>query len=165
MTNGLRACIAFAIMVAPACRSPGPCEPVREDVVSFVKGPVYSACQVDQRATPPVSLRQGGQGWRYNACGRLTLEVVIDSTGSAIMPTVRVLKTSDTAFTTEVLRAVAESRFSPARLNGRRVAQQLTLEQSVRGALPAKVPFAVARAGGGAPSEPIPRVPPQPTGC
>jgi TonB family protein len=86
-------------------------------------GQTYLEFQVDQPArvkTPaipvyPEHLRSAGTD------GLVLVQFVVDERGKALLPTFKVLKSNDNAFSEAVKRAVAKMAFHPAEIGGRKV--------------------------------------------
>lgn len=104
-------------------------EPADEDVQQHL--PIYSAEEVDAPAavdsaemmapTYPDSARA------FDLEGAAVVEFVVDTTGKPVYSSIRAVSASDPAFGAAAVRAVAFSRFIPARRNGQAVRQRMTL--------------------------------------
>ena len=97
--------------------------------------PVYQACQVDREArqrgnaprlewTPPAgSLRDG-------SCFRADVRFVVDTLGVPEVATIRDVTVSNVDFEQAVRDVIPRLRYEPAQLNGARVRQIVTYQQS-----------------------------------
>lgn len=92
---------------------------------------LYTADQVDVGAQPdsstPLSPVYPDSLLRAGVSGQVLVEVVVDTTGAPDMSTFGVILSTNPLFTAAVRRAVVETSFSPALLDGRTVRQLVQL--------------------------------------
>jgi hypothetical protein len=150
----LGAGVAF-VLAACASHNKGPCEPVSAELVRFVARAVYRDCEVTTKAVLPRELRTVPYAGVTAGCVRASIEVVVDSAGWPLMPTARIVTTTDPAYAAVVIAALGRAQYTPAQKDGRPVAQLTTLDRSTTPLNP-KVPFAVKRADGPIVSAPPP---------
>lgn len=96
------------------------------DTISALADSVYTSYEVDNA----VQMSYGSAVPEYPADllarhvqGSVRVRFVVDTSGSADTASIQILSSSDPAFTASVRAALPRMRFSPARLNGRRVRQ------------------------------------------
>jgi TonB family protein len=128
-------CAGAALAIAIACSVHSPDRVVGPQSASptskAVKGQAtYFEFQISKPATPlpgtgapryPDDLRAA------KIEGEVLAQFVVDTTGLAIMSTLKVLKSTDDRFTEAVRLGLANMRFSPAEVNGRKVKQLLQM--------------------------------------
>lgn len=90
---------------------------------------VYFEFQVEQQAAlvpGTMSLEYPDSLRRQNVGGRVVVQFVVDTLGRALFGTDRVVESAHPLFARAALSAIAEARFTPARVGGR-VVRQLVL--------------------------------------
>ena len=130
---------AAALLVAVACMAPGPnmvvgptdaaadaapAPAVVDANATFLEFQVeQAAAQIPGRGAPkyPPSLREQG------VTGQVIAQVVVDTTGRVDVRTFKVLESSHPLFSESVRNALAEARFRPAEVGGRKVKQLVQL--------------------------------------
>lgn len=118
MTGGI--VVAFVLLASPSFASAQETRTSNGTVEQ-----TYLDFQVDQpvrikTGAPPVypeRLRAAGVN------GQVLVQYVVDEKGVAQMATFKVLRSNNVAFTDAVKRAVAETQFQPAEVDGRKVRQ------------------------------------------
>ena len=136
--GGLCACVACGGRKASGgLASPAPASLV----ASADTTPAYFEFQVGTKAAPlpgargpkyPLELRMRG------VTGEVLAQFVVDTSGAPEMGSFKVLRSKHKLFTKAVYDAVAEMRFSPAELNGRKV--RMLVQQPFNFSISAKLP-------------------------
>jgi hypothetical protein len=122
--------VAIALCSGCAARAakPAVCEPVPAEF-ALVGQTVYRDCDVDRKARPLGMMPRlqhtpsGGQ-----TCGRVVVDVVVDSTGRFVPETARVARSTDPSFAVAALSSLDAARYEPALKDGRPVPQLVRLE-------------------------------------
>jgi TonB family protein len=90
----------------------------------------YSDFQVEEMARP----LPGNSAPKYpdvlrksNVDGEVVVQFVVDTSGTADLTSLKVLRSTDAAFTQAVREALATYRFAPAQVGGRRVKQLMQM--------------------------------------
>ena len=100
------------------------CPPVPAEFLTA--GPVFRDCAVDRKAREPAvfpQLRMVDLPRRQSGCSKVVIEMVVDSTGSPVTQTAKVLQSNDTQFEQLVLSSIGALRYTPAMKDNQRVAQ------------------------------------------
>jgi TonB family protein len=132
LPRGLHACGAVVIWSRmweprePRRKKPAPSlDSALAELKVYVSDEVEHPARVDSArlVTPayPDSL------YAYRVAGQVVAEFVVDTTGEIRPPSIGVVSSTHPLFSEAVRRALLESRFVPARLNGRKVAQVMLL--------------------------------------
>lgn len=124
--------LVAALVAAPepvAAQSKKSCAPADSTFGEF--GTVYSACEVDKQARLRGQLRPA-----YNpsnpasipSCLKTVVDVVVDENGLPIVPSVRLVSTTDRAHGEAVMEAVRTAKFQAAQKEGNPVRQVIRLD-------------------------------------
>jgi periplasmic protein TonB len=113
MSNILITALVASLMLASSAEAQGNADQ------AFLEFQVERAVRVRQaaKATYPEKLRNAGLE------GEVLVQFVVNESGVAQMHTFKILKTNDPAFSEAVRRAVSNSSFYPAELDGKKVKQ------------------------------------------
>lgn len=127
---------------------PSACEPV-PDEFALAGQAVHRECGVDRKARlsgilPRLQYTPSGR----QTCGRVIIDVVVDSAGRPVSETARVVRSTEPSFGVAVLNSLDEMRYEPALKDGRPVPQLVRIERSFevrRVAVPAGTPPSAVR--------------------
>ncbi|MFN2565144.1 MAG: energy transducer TonB [Gemmatimonadaceae bacterium] len=122
------AAIALCSGCAARAAKPAACEPVPAEF-ALAGQTVYRDCDVDRKARSlgtmarlPYTAASG------QTCGRVVVDVVVDSTGRFVQETARVARSTDPSFALAALSTLDAARYEPALKDGRPVPQLVRLE-------------------------------------
>ena len=118
--------LGFALVLAAVIPSSAHAQtPVTQTASSAASGQTYLDFQVEtpvkikaaQAPVYPDRLRNAGIE------GQVVVQFIVDETGQAVMESFKVLRSNDNAFSEAVKKAVSNTTYSPAELQGRKVRQ------------------------------------------
>ncbi|HEU4994889.1 MAG TPA: energy transducer TonB [Gemmatimonadaceae bacterium] len=116
----------FSIGCAATKAASSACPPAPEELAQF--GTVYRACAVDRKAAPP-STSQMMNYEPTQACGRVELDVVVDTAGQPIPESAKVVRSNDPGLLQAVLASLGSMHYIPARKDGQPVQQLVRIGQ------------------------------------
>jgi hypothetical protein len=128
-------CVAFFVSLAAPASSEAQrrgCTPVDSTWSDF--GTVLAECEVDKKAKVRGTLRinfNPSPSTSVQPCYKAVVEIVIDENGAPIVPSARVVRTTDTEYAKAVLEAVQAAKYYMAEKDKTPVKQLLVVDQSM----------------------------------
>ena len=121
-------CVSLAAPASSEAQRRG-CTPVDSTWSDF--GTVLAECEVDKKAKVRGPLRVNfnlAQGASVQSCYKTVVDVVIDENGELVVPSPRVVRTTDGEYAKAVLEAIRGAKFQAAEKDGAPVKQLLRIE-------------------------------------
>lgn len=121
------------------------CEPIASDSARFGSEPVFAACEVDRAARLQRAARVSGPHFPAGVrCLVAEFEFVVDTRGTPVLSTARLLSASTPEFGATVRNSLPRWRYAPAQRDGQPVRQLVVGRLALKDE---RVPFTVVRPG------------------
>lgn len=128
--------VALSFLVPASSAAQKKCDPVPAEFLKF--GPTFRDCAVDQKAIAPAELPpvdstsfQPQVGRRQKLCDKVSIDMVISTSGRAIVQSAKVVRSTNRRLEESALKGLPELLYAPAVKDGSPVQQLVRYERVV----------------------------------